>query len=167
MISCYQRWQRQKGIGLLELMLSLAIIAILLIMATRYYQSASVSNKINTAVDMFAGVQGAMESYAIDNDPEDATIEELSTKGFLPPSYGDGDGVNPFGGKIELTPASGYYTITMDEVPGEGGVCEKLASRVNSTIAASREEGGGIKFGVEDGGCNDTGGGTVTANYPM
>ena len=163
MISNYRCSQRQQGIGLLELMLSLAIIAILLIMATRYYQSASVSNKINTAVDMFAGVQGAMESYSIDNNASEATIDELVQSGYLPPSYGNGEGANPFGGDVTLTPGSGVYTIAMDNVPIEGDVCEKLAARVDSTISASRTAGD-VTFGVEPDGCSN---GTVTANYPM
>ena len=77
-----RRQQRQRGIGLLELMLSLAIIAILLIMATRYYQSASLQNKINACVDMFAGVQGAVQSYRVDNPGKIDDLNDVSIARF-------------------------------------------------------------------------------------
>jgi prepilin-type N-terminal cleavage/methylation domain-containing protein len=53
----------QKGIGLLELMLSLAIIAILLVMATRYYLTASLSSSTNEVVSNLQGATGCVENW--------------------------------------------------------------------------------------------------------
>lgn len=128
--------RRQKGIGLLELMLSLAIIAILLIMATRYYQSASDQNKRNQAVDMFAAVNGAVQAYKIDNaaDIAKVTIKVLTDNGYLPPSYGSGTGANPWGGTISILPPSGgTFKVRMQGVSTDS--CTAVGDRVNSTIA--------------------------------
>ncbi len=163
--------RRQKGIGLLELMLSLAIIAILLIMATRYYQSASLNNKINACVDMFAGVQGAVQNYRVDNpgkiDENEVSVGALVQKGLLPPSYlkdregGAADpGKNPFGGTITISNFSGgKYTVAMNQIPDAGNVCQKVASRVGSGIGGGSDN---TDFGAE---CDDNG--TVTATYPI
>lgn len=151
--------RHQKGIGLLELMLSLAIIAILLIMATRYYQSASDQNKRNQAVDMFAAVNGAVEAYKIDNSlSTPPTITSLASDGYLPPSYSASSTANPWGGeiKITITPASGSFTVEMDDVPA--GSCQAVGTRVNSTIAQT---------GATDAASCPKDGTTVTATYNL
>lgn len=56
--------KNNKGIGLLELMLALAIIAILLVMATRYYMSASLNSRINQAGDALTSLPAAGECWA-------------------------------------------------------------------------------------------------------
>lgn len=157
------------GIGLLELMLSLAIIAILLIMATRYYQSASENNKRNQAVDMFSAVNGAVQSWKLDQTAGIAlttapSIDTLVKSGYLPPSYGTGTGVAPWGGTIATGAiSSGAYTITMDNIPG--GSCEAACNRVSSTIATIGAVGG---TGGEDGTVSAAAsckGSKCTANY--
>lgn len=57
------RKYKQFGIGLLELMLSLSIIAILLVMATRYYLVTSYSRKLNQVTSEMAQIQGAAYSW--------------------------------------------------------------------------------------------------------
>jgi Tfp pilus assembly protein PilE len=56
--------KKQIGIGLLELMLSLAIIAVLLVMATRYYMSASMNSRITQTVDAVMGLPSAAECWS-------------------------------------------------------------------------------------------------------
>ena len=144
------KWRNMLGISLLELMLSLAIIAILLIMATRYYQSANENNKRNQAVEMFAAVNGAVQTWRVDQigsmaasatggEEETTTsslpsISDLVSQGYLPPSYGDGTKVAPWGGDIEIkeeSSSAGKYDIGMTEIPS----CEAVCNRVSSTIA--------------------------------
>jgi len=134
------------GIGLLELMLSLAIIAILLIMATRYYQSASENNKRNNAVDMFAAVNGAVQTWRVDQIMSPGTtlptIQQLVNGGYLPPAYGSGTNVAPWGGTITVggSVSNGTYTIAMDGIPTNS--CTPVCKRVASTIAAPSDGGG-------------------------
>ncbi len=49
------------GYSLIELMLVLAIIAVLLVLATRYYSTASSTQKVNAAADMLQVVINASE----------------------------------------------------------------------------------------------------------
>jgi len=56
--------KKHMGIGLLELMLSLAIIAVLLVMATRYYMSAAMNSRINQTIDAIMGLPAAAECWA-------------------------------------------------------------------------------------------------------
>ena len=52
-----------KGIGLLELMLSLAIIAILLVMATRYFGIATKSQRIDDSIQLVSEIESGINSY--------------------------------------------------------------------------------------------------------
>ena len=57
----------QRGISLLEVMLSLSIIAIILVMATRYFRTANQSQQITNAVSMISGIVTAETQYAASN----------------------------------------------------------------------------------------------------
>ena len=164
--------QRQLGIGLLELMLSLAIIAILLIMATRYYQSASDANKRNQAVDMMSAVNGAVQNYKIDNAAllADVDMTALIDAGYLPPSYGStGAGANPWGGDISVAvdgtsdASVGTFTVTMSDVSPTS--CVAVALRVNGTIAGASTSGSTAAAGVVGSLCS--GSTTVIAVYNL
>lgn len=157
-----------RGIGLLELMLSLAIIAILLIMATRYYQSAHQNQLVSQGVDMFGAIQGAVQTYRVDNpNASDLTVAKLVAQGYLPNSYGSGNTANPWGGQITLTIGSGTLKVEMTGVPS--GSDKLLGNRVNDTISKT----GAGSYGA----CGGTGGncptgctgadGTVCALYPL
>jgi len=74
-----------KGIGLLELMLSLAIIAILLVMATRYFSSASKAQKGEDTVQLIGEFESAISSYtsSTGGPKKDATLTALLEQGYL------------------------------------------------------------------------------------
>src|SRR5690348_16511372 len=123
---------KQLGIGLLELMLSLAIIAILLVMAIRYYQSASNAQSINSAIDMINAVKSGVKNYMTSNigSVEVPSVSKLAGSGYLPQTYKESATANPWGGVIGTTSAgstgscsdgggtiSPTFTICMDSVP--------------------------------------------------
>lgn len=125
-----------QGIGLLELMLSLAIIAILLIMATRYYQSAHQNQLVSQGVDMFGAVQAAVQTYRLDNtDLSAVSISTLVSKGYLPNSYGSGGAANPWGGLLTVTPNTGTGVLVVEMTGVPGGSDDTLAKRLNDTIS--------------------------------
>jgi len=75
---------KQKGIGLLELMLSLAIIAILLVMATRYYGAASKSEKVDDTIQLISEISVGVNSLsAAGKAPANITVNELYNNGYL------------------------------------------------------------------------------------
>jgi type II secretory pathway pseudopilin PulG len=149
------RFCKQKGIGLLELMLSLAIIAILLIMATRYYQSASNSQAMSSAVDMVNAVKSGVKNYlsANTNSTTFPDVATLVQDGYLPQSYSNPSSANPWSGEICIgaaitsqgaTPAScsgtttsvsSSYSVVLTGVPDT--ICTQLANRLQGTINTS------------------------------
>ncbi|MGB6976494.1 MAG: prepilin-type N-terminal cleavage/methylation domain-containing protein [Gammaproteobacteria bacterium] len=54
---------KQKGVGLLELMLSLAVIAVILVVVGRYFTSVSFSQKANTIHAQFIDISQALFRY--------------------------------------------------------------------------------------------------------
>ena len=75
----------QAGISLLEVLLSLSIIAIILVMATRYFFVASNNDRINTARQQLGSVIAAIHSWK-DQNPQynnNLTISSLYGDGFL------------------------------------------------------------------------------------
>lgn len=125
---------RQAGIGLLELMLSLAIIAVLLIMATRYYSSAHSNQQISQAVDQFTSIAGAVRNWRVDNPFEAVsglTVGKLNTDGYLPSSITSTS--NPWRGSTTLKNQGGAkFTIEMTNVPAE--TCDKLETRLQGSF---------------------------------
>jgi type II secretory pathway pseudopilin PulG len=135
----------KKGIGLLELMLSLAIIAILLIMATRYYQSASNSQRVSQALDMFSAIKGAVKTYYTSSSPNalPQTIGDLVSGGYLPTSYQDAGAsttshISPWGTNVVYTPAGSTFTVSM--IMPDTATCTQVANRVANIISAAAGE---------------------------
>lgn len=145
-------WRIRRGIGLLELMLSLAIIAILLIMATRYYQTASSNNSINSAVDMTNAVRGAVRNFMTSNlnTSKFPTIADLVSGGYLPNSY-SGSTANPFGGNIcvaaaaattcptTAAPSAATFSVVLTGLPTNSSICTSLYNRLKNTLSGPTE----------------------------
>lgn len=101
-----------KGIGLLELMLALVVISTLIVMATRYYESASQSQKLAQTVADIRSVVAAERKWRVGQNLATATppsISTLTSMGLLPKEWGDGSGANAWGGAIWLTEAGWTY----------------------------------------------------------
>lgn len=162
------RIMRQRGIGLLELMLSLAIIAILLIMATRYYQTASNNNAINSAVDMANGVKSAVKNFMNSNMNSTTlpTVSDLVANGYLPNDYSNPSSANPWGGDICVgsggtSPTcvdgtggnlvNSTFSVTFTQIPPS--ICNQVQARIQTTLAAG---------GVETASCSAGASGTTT-----
>src|SRR3989338_2429435 len=95
---------QESGIGLLELTLALAIIAVLLLMATRYYQMARFSQQINEGIDVIQSVHGAAERWhAINDNYADISLQALVDRDFLPAMADQRESpANPWGGGITV-----------------------------------------------------------------
>ncbi|HEV2613699.1 MAG TPA: type 4 pilus major pilin [Gammaproteobacteria bacterium] len=141
--------KRERGIGLLELMLSLSIIAILLVMATRYFMVANESQKLNNAVSEVNGIAGGAANYDL-SYPGYAgmTMTKLIDGRFVPGSLGgsdtNGTGANPWGGNLEVpTPTAGQgFVVKVTGVPFLGDdanttTCKKLANMISSSVKGS------------------------------
>ncbi len=76
--------KRKKGFGLLELMLSMVVVALLLIMATRYYQSARTSARVNAAINMIQASLTAADNIGNAQGGYTVAINAAALKPFLP-----------------------------------------------------------------------------------
>lgn len=74
-----------KAISLLEVLLSLSIIAIILVMATRYFFVATNNDKVNILRQQIGSLVAAVNSWKNQNPQytETLTIQQLSNDGFL------------------------------------------------------------------------------------
>jgi type II secretory pathway pseudopilin PulG len=103
-------YKSMMGVTLLEIMLVLAIAALVIVMSIRFYQSASNSNKVNAAVSQIQGIVAAAENYANANGGKyDFTNATLAP--YLP--GGSGTLNNPWGGSVTVAGGTaGTMTIT-------------------------------------------------------
>ncbi|MCE3239031.1 MAG: bfpA [Gammaproteobacteria bacterium] len=115
--------QKIAGVTLLEIMLVLAIAAMVIVMSIRYYQSASLNQQINAAVQAVTSVIAAGESYRSGTGSY-AGINDNNLKGYLPKSqmpvvWGQHISTSIVAG------ATGAYTIT---IPVPAAACLPLTN---------------------------------------
>ncbi len=113
------------GVTLLEIMLVLAIAAMVIVMSIRYYQSASLNQKIAATLNNITAIVAAAESYlAAAGTLAGATPDNL--KPYLP---GNAMPFSGWGGAMDVTnPSANGYTITIPSVPATA--CVQLTNLV-------------------------------------
>ncbi len=150
-------FKRQSGISLLEVLLSLSIIAIILIMATRYFFVASNNDKMNTTVSQVGALiaaahiwKGANSNYSVDGTS--INLNELSDAGQLtnfPGFNKSGSGSSAtvalstmWGGTISIQPKNNLAEIIID-LPNPGS-CHAILR------AYPKDESGNINAACAD-----------------
>lgn len=128
---------KQNGIGLLELMLSLAIIAILLVTATSYYVTTRLNEQIDEAAEMVVAVYSAGQSWLQSHDDfSTASIANFVADGSLPSNFASKTGsANPWGGDITVTgqKSSAVLGVTMTAIPQTA--CLNLLGKITAKIS--------------------------------
>jgi type II secretory pathway pseudopilin PulG len=119
---------KQAGISLLEVLLSLAIIAIILVMSVQYFTTASLNQKMNMVRTLIGVDMSAVESYAI-NNPAFSSLswDALVDGGYIskdPKNINCGSGtqkgcsqVTPWGKNITISAASGTSGLGVITIP--------------------------------------------------
>lgn len=119
------RQLRQRGISLLEVLLSLTIIAIILVMATRYFFLATNNDRINMAREQIGSVVAAIHGWKNQNPQYDSSlsISKLYNDGFLYQSSnmvitGSAPNAsvklyNPWGTEITVQGATDHATLSL------------------------------------------------------
>jgi Tfp pilus assembly major pilin PilA len=108
------------GVTLLEIMLVLAIAAMVIVMSIRYYQSASNNQKVASLLNSITGIVAAGEGLL-------GTTGSLGTANAGLQAYLPGAAMpsSPWGGPISITnQAANTYTINVPSVPGS--VCTQI-----------------------------------------
>ena len=123
--------KRQTGFGLLELMLSMVIVALLLIMATRYYQSARSNARVNQAIGLIGSIVSAANGVSLANGNY-STISDSTLIPYLSPNFVSGTGKNqtiqdPWGNTVTVTSnGATNFTIALASIPTDD--CTKLSN---------------------------------------
>ncbi len=128
---------KQRGISLLEVMLSITVIALILVMATRFFYVASNNNKVNTAISQIAGLEAALYSWKGANlTYEGVNIDKLFEAGELvnfPGSAEDGGKevlYTPWGtSEYSVESAEGGTAVIRADMPNCGVVQKAFGDR--------------------------------------
>ena len=154
---------KQHGIGLLELMLSLAIIVSLILVATRYFIPTRESYRVNEAINMLRGGVNASEAWwglHKSYTPSKTNVisnESLAKLGLLPERFeSQKDTINPWSGKFKISAkGAAQVQFEMDNIAPKG--CRELmgaAERLNIKVTSSKTD------------CDQSGVGSFKADYP-
>lgn len=117
---------KNLGISLLELMLSLAIISIILIMATRYYSVTQTARQVQVVTESIQALYSADQQYYADKGKH-GKISNLVDYKLLPDGFVTF--ANPWG-KIDGEATAGK--ITFLNIPD--GVCLNIRGKIISAI---------------------------------
>lgn len=113
------------GVTLLEIMLVLAVAALMIVLGTRFYQSASTTNKVNAAMGIVQGIVSASESVI--NVKGNLSTVQTDITAYLP---GNAMPNSPWGGAITISDAKdNSYTINIPVTDPTG--CTTLRSLLN------------------------------------
>ncbi|HSW94347.1 MAG TPA: hypothetical protein VLJ15_08370 [Gammaproteobacteria bacterium] len=113
------------GVTLLEIMLVLAIAAMVVVMSIRYYQSATTNQKVASTLNNITAIVAAGENYL----SSQGTYEKIGPADVTPYMPGNKMPSSGWGGEmgVENGSANGY-DITVPSVPT--GACKQLAALI-------------------------------------
>ncbi|MAZ39536.1 MAG: hypothetical protein CMF49_05390 [Legionellales bacterium] len=166
-------FKHQKAIGLIEVMLVFAVVAVASIASIRYYSNAQAAQKINDTVNQYGEVKSAFENYLVDNNNNGGTgkttvqVYTLVSDGYLPDSYGTTAAqttkANPYGGGILLDVESGMLNIYFQGLPNAacGQIVNRLLSTMNTTLGENAVSVCSAESSPGQGGSDDS----VNKNY--
>ena len=151
----------EKGLSLIESAMVLALAATVTAGVMFYYQSASDSNKTQSAISEVMSATSAINGlYIGQNSYTGLTVDVLKNSSAIPDNYKKTSGIsNPFGGDLKVGAASnsntafGYY-IQLTKLPKSA--CISLATLNLGTSAA------GYGIGINENGIDNTNGFTET-----
>jgi prepilin-type N-terminal cleavage/methylation domain-containing protein len=134
--------QSMRGVTLLEIMLVLAIAAMIVVMSIRYYQSASSAQQANAAAGQVQAVMAAMDNLGMSAGYNGANV----TQANLAAVVGVNNMTTPTGGTITLGATTATtYTLT---VPLNTTICPSVAAKLagNAKITNATCAGGTLNM---------------------
>lgn len=128
-----KRLSRMQGVTLLEIMLVLAIAAMVIVMSVRYYQSATESQQTNAVMQQILAITAAADNLA----QGDGTYKQATTANITA-IVGENNLKTPWGSSFTITPdatAGANYVVELTKLPA--GVCTSLKTKL-ATMKGSR-----------------------------
>lgn len=115
------------GVTLLEIMLVLAIAAMIIIMSIRYYQSASASEAANSLMAQIQAITASADNISMGTAAGYSNVSTATLQNVLP--GGTASLSTPWGGSISMSsPSATSYTVTVTLVPAN--VCPLVVSKI-------------------------------------
>ena len=115
------------GVTLLEIMLVLAIAAMIIVMSVRYYQSATSSQQANSVLEQIQGIVAAADGLAQATGTYSGNVTSAAIAPLLPA----GGMTAPWGQAITFgTVSKSSYVMNVPGVPN--GVCTLLESKLHA-----------------------------------
>lgn len=123
--------KKKRGISLLEIMLSLVIISLLLVMATRYYGLVRLQQQTNDAAGEIQAIRAAAERWLVGHtDYTGISVSALQQLNLLPQNFA----TNPWGDAVTVTASGGNaFKITLKKIPF--AACNNLLDRFQNQLA--------------------------------
>lgn len=121
--------RKQRGISLLEVMFSLAVISVILLGATRYYRSTNESQRVQQGVALVNALNSAAASWQGSRSSfEGVDVAKLKDEGLLPKNFDAIDG-SPWGTAVQVTANAdrAKVDITLAGIPVES--CRNLENK--------------------------------------
>ena len=122
-----------RGVTLLEVMLVLAVAAMIILMSVRYYQSATASQQANAALQQIQGITAAADSLAQASGSYSAGGVSTTSLAPLLPGGTTNAFTTPWGTTITITAVgASSYTVSLPGTPS--GVCPLLTSKLRQNV---------------------------------
>lgn len=135
---------KMQGVTLLEIMLVLAVAAMIIVMSIRYYQSSSQSNDANAAMEQINVIASAVDNISRGGGGNYSNVTQTAISGVI----GSGNMITSTNQAIVWSATSARtYTVTMSLAPR---VCNSVLAKIagNSKIgtAASCDASGNLTY---------------------
>ncbi len=139
---------RQKGFSLVELLIVVAIIAIIVAIAVPNLLTSRQAAQSAAAAGDLRTINSAMIAYASGsgNGQFAATFDALQTNNYLPANFGAGTNYNRGGYVGLLTPGAGNATYNV--------VANPIAGATNTVFSYYTDESGTIRYKNSNGASN-------------
>lgn len=129
----------QRGLGLIELSLVIAILAGITIAVLAYFTIALREARITSAIKQITEVVEASYIWVrAEPNFQFISMQKLADNRLINPDWGTGKGINPWGGDFEVSYGINALSVKVDirGIPGQQ-VCislqEKLANKASNT----------------------------------
>lgn len=112
------------GVTLLEIMLVLAVAAMIIVMSVRYYQSATASQESNATMEQVSAITAAADGIAQGSNTYSA-VTQSAVKPMMP----NQTFATPWGGTVTITTGKATtYSVTITSVPVN--VCSQIVPKL-------------------------------------
>lgn len=126
-----KKFSKMLGVTLLEVMLVLAVAAMIIVMSVRYYQTASANQQVNSMLSMVQAITASADGLAQGTGSYSGGGVSTSTIKNLMPNQNMNA---PWGSAVTLSATTAStYTVTFTGVP------QTVCAQVKSRLAANQK----------------------------